>query len=97
MGSIGGAEILVVLVIALLVLGPAKLPEAARQVGKAMAEFRRMSAGFQAEMRDAFSEPVPGTPPAPASSAEPEHEAWQAPRELNGSGERTTPPDVAEH
>lgn len=65
MGSIGPAEIIVVLIIGLIVLGPNRLPDAAKQVGKAMAEFRRMSSGIQAEVRDAFTEPVPGTPPTP--------------------------------
>src|SRR3954468_21298324 len=72
--SLGPAEILVILVVALLVLGPSKLPEAARQVGKAMAEFRRVTAGFQAEVRDAFQEPQPSAPsPAPELSVEPVH------------------------
>jgi len=60
-GSIGPAEILVVLVVALVVLGPARLPEAARSVGKAMGELRRVTAGLQSEVRDAVAE----TPPAP--------------------------------
>lgn len=73
MGSLGGAEILVILVVALLVLGPERLPEAARQVGRVMAEVRRMSSGFQAEIRDAMQTPVAGppVPPAPAEPAPP--------------------------
>jgi len=68
MGSIGAPEILVILVVALLVLGPNRLPEAARQAGRVLAEMRRISAGFQAEMRDAMQTPVAGppVPPAPA-------------------------------
>lgn len=66
MGSIGAPEILVILVVALLVLGPNRLPEAARQVGRVMAEMRRISAGFQAEMRDAIQTPVAGPPVPPA-------------------------------
>lgn len=69
MGSIGPLEVLVVLVVALVVLGPNRLPDAARSVGKAMAELRRMTSGFQAEVRDAFSEPPP--PRRPAAAAEP--------------------------
>ncbi len=42
------------MLVALIVLGPSKLPEAARKVGQAMNEFRRMSSGFQAELRDAL-------------------------------------------
>lgn len=71
MGSIGPAEIIVVLIIGLIVLGPNRLPDAAKQVGKAMAEFRRMSSGIQAEVRDAFTEPVPGTPPTPPAPTSP--------------------------
>ncbi len=69
MFNIGPAELLVVLVIALLVLGPNKLPDAARQVGRAIGEMRRLSSGFQAEMRDALKEPVEGKPTG--SSAKP--------------------------
>ena len=57
MGSIGPAEILVVLIVALLVLGPSKLPDAARSLGRAIGEVRRYTYGFQEEVRDAFSEP----------------------------------------
>lgn len=59
MGSIGPAEILVVLVIALIVLGPTRLPEAARSVGKAVSELRRMTTGFQSEVKDAFADKPP--------------------------------------
>ena len=51
-------EIMVILVVALLVLGPKKLPEAGRQVGKAMAEFRRWSTEVQGEVRSAMSTDV---------------------------------------
>ena len=64
MGSVGPAEILVILVAALLILGPTKLPEAARQVGRAVAEFRRVTSGFQAEVRDVFSDTPSYNPPA---------------------------------
>lgn len=79
MGNIGLPEILVVLVVALLVLGPNRLPGAARQMGKALQEFRRVTTDFQTDVRDAFSEPgvfaeppppppTPGTPPPGAPS-----------------------------
>ena len=47
MFGIGGAELLIILVVALLVLGPEKLPGLARTLGRAMGEFRRMSTDFQ--------------------------------------------------
>ncbi len=58
MGNLGGMEVLVILVVALIVLGPTKLPEAARQVGKAVNEVRRISGGFQREMREALQDPL---------------------------------------
>ena len=66
MFNVGTPELLVVLLVALIVLGPNKLPEVARQIGKAIGEIRRLGAGFQAEMRDAMQEPVhlePAEPP----------------------------------
>ncbi|MGI9118735.1 MAG: Sec-independent protein translocase protein TatB [Acidimicrobiales bacterium] len=71
MFNIGPAELMVVLLVALLVLGPNKLPDAARQVGKAIGELRRLSSGFQAEMSNALKEPVEGkpTPSRPAVTA----------------------------
>ena len=56
MGNVGGGEVLVILLVALLILGPAKLPEVARQAGRAMAEFRKVTSGFQRELNDAFHE-----------------------------------------
>lgn len=47
MFGIGSTELVVILVIALLVLGPKNLPKAARTVGKVMGEFRRVSTEFQ--------------------------------------------------
>lgn len=65
MFNIGGGELLVIALIALIVLGPERLPGAARQIGKTLGELRRLSSGFQAELRDALdAEPTD----APASS-----------------------------
>ncbi len=51
-------EVIAILLVALIVLGPAKLPEAARQVGKAVTELRRVSSGFQRELREAVQDPI---------------------------------------
>ncbi len=53
MGNVGGLEVLVVLLVALVVLGPEKLPEAVRKVGNVVGELRRVSKSFQDEMRSA--------------------------------------------
>lgn len=46
-GSIGSTELLLILVVALLVLGPKSLANMARSVGKVVGEFRRVSTDFQ--------------------------------------------------
>ena len=69
MFNVGGPEVLVILVVALLVLGPAKLPEAARQMGSLLGRVRELSAGFQREIRSALDEPT--TPTKPVSSGGP--------------------------
>ena len=56
MGAIGPAKILVVLLVALIVLGPEKLPQMARQIGRLWADFRGFREGLEAEVRGAFGE-----------------------------------------
>ena len=58
MGNLGGLEVVVILLVALVVLGPKKLPDAARQVGRALTELKRISGGFQKEMREAMQDPI---------------------------------------
>ena len=60
-------EMLVIFVVALLVLGPSKLPEAGRQVGRALAQFRNWSSGVQTELRTALEVDVEPHDPAPPS------------------------------
>ena len=50
-GNIGPLELILVLAIALIVLGPKKLPEAGRAVGRGLREFRESLAGND-EKRD---------------------------------------------
>lgn len=51
----GGPEIMVILFVALIVLGPEQLPKAMRTFGSVMAEIRKLSNGFQTEMRQAMN------------------------------------------
>jgi sec-independent protein translocase protein TatB len=60
MFNVGSGELLVILLLALIVLGPEKLPDAARKVGNVVAELRRMSQGFQDEVRRAMEDTASG-------------------------------------
>jgi TatA/E family protein of Tat protein translocase len=51
MFGIGMPELLLILALALIVLGPKKLPELARALGKGMAEFRRATDELKEEFR----------------------------------------------
>jgi sec-independent protein translocase protein TatB len=62
MFNVGGGELLVIMLIALIVLGPQRLPDAARQVGRVMGDLRRISSGFQQELKDAFDDDANGSP-----------------------------------
>ena len=57
MGNLGGGELLVILVLGLLVLGPARLGVVAQQIGRLVGQLRRMAGGFQAELRDLVDDP----------------------------------------
>jgi len=81
MFGLGMPEILVILVVALVVLGPKRLPELARTLGKAMAEFRRQSSDimedFQHQMRveDDAVQRAKAKPPSPPKDEPPSSQA----------------------
>jgi sec-independent protein translocase protein TatB len=56
--NLSGSEIVVILLLALIVLGPEKLPEAIRKFGRVYSEVRKISNGFQSEFKNAFDEPM---------------------------------------
>jgi sec-independent protein translocase protein TatA len=49
-GSIGLPEILMILVIALVIFGPRRLPEMGRTIGKSLREFRRAASDLRSEL-----------------------------------------------
>jgi TatA/E family protein of Tat protein translocase len=72
MPQIGPAEILVVLLVALLVFGPHRLPEVGRQLGKGMRELRKFQNTVRGELDEVLhfhedtGEASPTPPPLPA-------------------------------
>jgi sec-independent protein translocase protein TatB len=56
--NIQGSELIFLLLIALVVLGPEKLPEAMKKFGRAYSEFKKLSNGFQGEFRSVLEEPM---------------------------------------
>ena len=53
-----GSEVMFLLIIGLVVLGPEKLPDAIRRMGKLYAELKRMSSGVQTDFRKVMDEPI---------------------------------------
>lgn len=69
MFGIGPTELIVVLVIALIVVGPERLPQLAGQIGKAIRDFRQMSGDVTGEFQRAFQLDEPPQQPALADQA----------------------------
>ena len=58
MFNIGGGELLVIFLVILIFIGPKKLPEVARTMGKVTSSIRQMNTSFQDEMKRSFDEPI---------------------------------------
>jgi TatA/E family protein of Tat protein translocase len=72
--NVGPMELIIVLVIALLILGPGKLPEVGAAFGKTIREFRKASTDIQETTNLATSPSAPSAPataPAPAAPVAP--------------------------
>jgi sec-independent protein translocase protein TatA len=90
MGSIGMPEMLVILVIALIIFGPRKLPELGKSLGKSLAEFKRASN----DLRNTLEEEIkveeqtlkrPEPPAIPAAPAPPVADEHSTPRVDHGA------------
>ncbi len=103
MPQIGPLEIAVVLLIALLVFGPNRLPELARQVGGALRELRKIQSNLKADLHEMISDdsaaggsPPPTLPPkadggAVALAAVSDDGLWPTDVPTSGSGEDAGP------
>jgi sec-independent protein translocase protein TatA len=100
--DIGIQELLVVMVLALLIFGPDKLPDLGRRLGRAMREFRRASDEFrstveqnlQINVDDSYSSPSPAPlEPAAASTATRDaSEGHAVAAEVGGAGSSAAEP-----
>ena len=92
MFGIGMPELIIIMVIALVVIGPQKLPELARSLGKGMSEFKSAAEGFKQTMEDSVKvaenkEPVVKE----TAAAEPMATEQAAAEELSGAGTEVKP------
>jgi sec-independent protein translocase protein TatA len=66
MFNIGPWELMLILVVALIVVGPNKLPEVAKSIGKGINEFKKVTNGYKREFQEAMDSV--DTPPKAANS-----------------------------
>jgi sec-independent protein translocase protein TatA len=94
MPQLGPLEIAVVLLIALLVFGPNRLPELARQVGGALREFKRIQQNIRADLSDMMNDESDGAAPPPTlpPKADGDDTPAAAADATEAPGERTEPP-----
>jgi TatA/E family protein of Tat protein translocase len=82
--NLGFTEMAVIFVVALLVFGPHKLPELARNLGKSLAEFRRASNDLRRSIMEADTPALAPRPP-------------QGPADEAAAAELPAPPNALPH
>jgi len=99
MPQIGPAEIVVVLLVALLVFGPHKLPEVGRQVGRGLRELRKLQDAVKGEIDQVMHaadvqapQPVQPAAPIPAPAPIPEGAGAVTPPTLDAPAAGPTRP-----
>ncbi|WP_221088564.1 twin-arginine translocase TatA/TatE family subunit [Deinococcus aquaedulcis] len=67
MPNLGPAELIVILLVALVVFGPRKLPELGKSLGHGLREFRRSTQGLKEDLGMGTPAAAPTPPAAPAA------------------------------
>jgi sec-independent protein translocase protein TatB len=108
LGDIGNGELLIILVVALVALGPDRFPAMVKKAGKVMGDLRRAGADLQRQVREEIDKVAADVPRVSevksalhqALEAEVEPPAAPPPGHLAGPGSEpagtTPPPAVAE-
>lgn len=78
MFGIGFPELVLILIVGLIVFGPGKLPELARQLGKGLREFRRASAALQQAINEPQETVKTAVRPQPHPTEQPQAAAQPA-------------------
>jgi sec-independent protein translocase protein TatA len=69
--NIGPTELIVILIVALIVFGPKRLPEIGRTIGRSLQEFRRASNDLREELERDLDDQPPAGPKPSATATEP--------------------------
>ncbi len=104
MFNVGGLEFAVIAIVALLVFGPKRLPEVSRQIGSALAEFRKVQSQVKSEIDDVIhfddSKAKPSraslaSSPVPMVSEPTESPNVEAVQESSNPAESSAEPDAS--
>ena len=88
--NIGAPELIIILIIALVVLGPGKLPDVAQSLGKSVREFRKAVTDVN-DAANPNSAPGATAAPAPGSAPAPNTLGGSAASPTSGDGSPTAP------
>ena len=94
-GPLGVPELIFILVLALLIFGPKRLPEIGRTLGKGMSEFRKASNDLKRTINVELALDEPPPPPVRPYRPNAQLDALRAPRNPDGSPASLPPEEMA--